>query len=121
MAYFSIWLDENKLSLHLGKTESIQYASKKRVGNINKMSVTCDDVNFSSESNIKYLGVTVDQDMAGTSMGTSVVNTMNAKITFLYRKRHVLDSQKERCCLCLYFNQVSTRPAIHGIKGNKNV
>ena len=50
------------------------------------MSVTCNNVNIFSKSNIKYLGVTLDQDMAGTSMGTSVVKKVNAKIEFQNRK-----------------------------------
>ena len=72
------------------------------------MSVTCNDVNISSESNIKYVGVTLDQDMIGTSMGTFVVQKINGKIKFLYRKNAFYDLKKERCCVQLYFN--------HGIK-----
>ena len=35
------WLADNKLSLHLGKTESILFASKKRVRKNHDMNVTC--------------------------------------------------------------------------------
>ena len=86
------------------------------MGKVNKMSVTCNNVNISSKSNIKYLGVTLDQDMADTSMGTSVVKKINGKIKFLYRKKTFGELKKERC-IRLYFNQVSTVPAIHGIEG----
>jgi len=99
LASLNVWLEENKLSLHLGKTESILFASKKRLGKIDEMSVSCNDVDINAKSSVKYLGVTLDQDMSGTTMGTSVIKKVNSKIKFLYRKR-VFFGVKERKMLC---------------------
>ena len=43
------------------------------------MSATCNDVNIFSKFNIKYIYmyITLNQDMAGTSMGTSVMLRSN--------------------------------------------
>ena len=35
------WLEENRLSLHLGKTQSILFGSKKRLRTSNKLHVVC--------------------------------------------------------------------------------
>ena len=37
----SEWLEENRLSLHLGKTQSILFGSKKRLRTSNKLHVVC--------------------------------------------------------------------------------
>ena len=103
LASLSAWL-ENKLSLHLGKTESILFASMERLGKVNKMSVFCNNVNISSKSNIKYLGVTLDQYMAGTSMGTSVVKKYMLRSNFYIEKGGVFYFKKRRCYAWLYFN-----------------
>ena len=45
----SVWLEENKLSLHHGKTESVLFASKKTLSDVNKMSIKCNDVKIERE------------------------------------------------------------------------
>lgn len=37
----SDWLMENKLSLHIGKTESILFASKRRLQNVKEIKMVC--------------------------------------------------------------------------------
>ena len=41
LTFVSEWLTDNKLSLHLGKTESILFASKKCLHTTNKVNVQC--------------------------------------------------------------------------------
>ncbi len=65
----SVWLEKNKLSLHLGKTESILFASKKRLKDKNKMNIVCNGNEIIAKDSVKYLGATLDQDMSGQSMG----------------------------------------------------
>ena len=36
---------------------------------------------------VKYLGVTIDQNMSGKIMGTAILKKINAKVKFLYRKK----------------------------------
>ena len=50
------------------------------------MEISCNSVEISSKSQVKYLGVTIDNDMSGSTMGNSVVKKINSRIEFLYRK-----------------------------------
>jgi len=94
-----MWLEENKLSLHLGKTESILFGSKKKLKKVSTLDVKCNGVTLVSKSNVKYLGATLDQDLGGTSMGLSAVKKINSGLKFLYRKAEFLKS-KERKLIC---------------------
>lgn len=89
----SYWLDENKLSLHFGKTKSILFASRKRLSNVSEMNIKCNNVDISSTSKVKYLGAVLDQDMSGVSMGTNAVKKINSVLKFLYRNADVLDTK----------------------------
>ena len=80
------WLEENKLSIHLGKTESILTASKIRLARTDSLKISCGSVGIESKSKITYLGLTFDNDMSFSSMGNSVIKIVNAKLKFLYRK-----------------------------------
>ena len=61
----SEWLCENRLSLHLGKTQSILFGSKKRISKCGELHVTCDGSAIGSESEVTYLGVILDQTLSG--------------------------------------------------------
>ena len=67
------WLEENKLSIHLGKTESILIASKIRLARTDSLKISCGSVDIESKSKITYLGLTFDNDMCFSSMGNSVI------------------------------------------------
>ena len=56
------WLVKNKLSLHLGKTESILFGTKRKLNVNNSLNVECQGNVMASKDKIKYLGVTLDQD-----------------------------------------------------------
>ena len=86
MNEISKWLQENKLSLHLGKTESILFGSVRKLKKVSKMKITCNNIDIEAKSTVKYLGVALDQDMTGKTMGTSVVKKINSVLKFLYRK-----------------------------------
>ena len=49
------------------------------------MSISCKGKNIKAKCNVKYLGATFDQGMSGSTIGTSVVKKVNAKIKFMYR------------------------------------
>jgi hypothetical protein len=99
MDCISNWLDSNKLSLHLGKTESILFASKKKLRVCSNMNIECKGAKIESKSKVKYLGAVIDQDMTGKTMGTSVITKVNSGLKFLYRKSGFL-RLKERKLLC---------------------
>ena len=47
------WLSINKLSLHIGKTESILVGSKRKLNNCEKLNVICDGNLIESKINVK--------------------------------------------------------------------
>ena len=52
----SEWLVGNKLSLHLGKTESILCGSKSRLKSQSNLRISCKGTNIESKEVVKYLG-----------------------------------------------------------------
>ena len=79
------WLTENKLSIHLGKTESILFATKRRLRNVNSINVSCNGNNIVSKANVSYLGVNLDQSLTGEDIANTVIAKSSNKLKFLYR------------------------------------
>ena len=48
------WLIDNKLSLHLGKTESILFGSKRKLVRHSELIIKCGDNLITPKSEIKY-------------------------------------------------------------------
>ena len=92
----SHWLVDNKLSLHLGKTESIVFGSKQKLRSQSSLNITCNGTPITSTSSVKYLGVTIDQHLSFNSMAESVIKKANARLKFLYRKKDYLTQHTKR-------------------------
>ena len=58
---------------------------------MSKLNIICNDVLLESKSSVKYLDATIDQNLSGKSMGTSVVKKVNNGLKFLYRKSGFLN------------------------------
>lgn len=86
----SQWLACNKLSLHLGKTESILFGSKQRLKHQSNLNVKCNDQLIESTSSVKYLGATIDQFLSFEFMANSIIKKANSRLKFLYRKSEYL-------------------------------
>lgn len=93
----SNWLVDNRLSLHLGKTESIIYGTKQKLSR--PMNIIINDVNISAKDCVKYLGAYLDQCVSGVQMAEKVVKRVNQTLKFLYRKGQML-TFKDRLLLC---------------------
>ena len=76
------WLIENRLSLHLGKTESILFGSKKKLQSKDTIDVTC----------VKHIGITLDQSLSGDSIAENIIVKTNAKLKFLYRQARFINT-----------------------------
>ncbi|MGL1888436.1 MAG: reverse transcriptase family protein [Reichenbachiella sp.] len=89
----SEWLTENRLSLHLGKTESILFGSKRRLSNskTKQLCVTCKGNEIESGSQVTYLGITLDQNLTGASVASNLIRKCTNKLKFLYRNTRNLD------------------------------
>ena len=92
----SQWLVDNKLSLHLGKTEAILFGSKARMSSNRDLNVTCKGQSINSTTSVKYLGAVLDQCLSGDTMASSVISKANARLKFLYRKKAYLTYHTKR-------------------------
>ena len=85
LEYASNWLSDNKLSLHLGKTQSILFGTKRILSTGVKLNVICNGNVIESKSNVIYLGVTLDQFLSGEFIGSNILYKSSNKLEFLYR------------------------------------
>ena len=86
------WFTDNKLSLHLGKTESILFASKRKLKTRNCLNIVCNNIQIKSVDNVKYLGAYLDQSLSGVTMAKNVLKKVNGRLKFLYRQCNNLSS-----------------------------
>ena len=92
----SVWLIDNKLSLHLGKTESILFGTKRKLSNCRNLNVSCNGINIESKTSVKYLGASIDNCLSGDSMALSTIQKANCRLKFLYRNAKFLSSHVKR-------------------------
>ena len=92
------WFVENKLSIHFGddKTKSILFVNKYKLKKTEKLDITYNDIEIKQHSKVKYLGCILDETLSGDSMALGVLNKVNAKLKFLYRKNKFLTPSLRR-------------------------
>ena len=77
---------DNKLSLHLGKTEGILFGTKRKLNSVisvQDFSINCNGMTISTSS-VKYLGVTLYNTLSGDSIASNVIKKANGRLKFLY-------------------------------------
>ena len=86
------WFVDNKLSIHFGedKTKSILFASQRKIKTIKKLNIKYQDIEIKRHSQVTYLGCSMDETMSGEPMALKVINKVNGKLKFLYRKNSFL-------------------------------
>ena len=94
-----MWLVDNKLSLHLGKTESIIFGTKRKLTLIENFQVKCDNVAIRSVENVHYLGITLDNNLSGESILSNIIAKASSRLKFLYRYKDILN-EKNRKIMC---------------------
>ena len=87
----SSWLIDNRLSLHLGKTESILFACRTKLKKSPGFRVVVGDVEVATKDSIKYLGCTLDNNLSGESMALQVIQKVNQRGKFLARTSSFLN------------------------------
>ena len=80
------WLVDNKLSIHLGKTESILFGTRSKLAKVNKLNIQYGNHVIEQKQSVTYLGVTLDNILSGKSMVENILSKINNKLRFLYRK-----------------------------------
>ena len=88
----SVWLIDNKLSLHLGKTESILFGTKRKLSNYRNLNVSCNGINTESKTSVRYLGASIDNCLSGDSMALNIIQKAHCRLKFLYRNAKFLNS-----------------------------
>ena len=85
------WLVDNKLSLHLGKTECVLFGSKRKLKKSSNFSVQCASHSIPAQESVKYLGIEIDQHVSGEKIAKCVLRKANARLKFLYRQGKYLN------------------------------
>ena len=76
------WLVDNKLSLHLCKTESILFGSKVKLGKSPNLNVKCKHTKINPKSVFKYLGAEIDQHVSGEDMASKIIKKISSRTNF---------------------------------------
>lgn len=79
------WLVDNKLSLHVGKTECLLFGSKRALKRAGNFLVSCDGAAVERVHSVKYLGIQLDENLSGSVHAGELVKTCSARLNFLYR------------------------------------
>ena len=83
------WFVDNKLSFRFGngKAKSIHFATKYKIKKVGKLDIKYGTIQIKQHAKVKYLGSMLDETMSGETMALSVINKINDKLKFLYRKK----------------------------------
>ena len=76
------WLINNKLSLHVGKTELILFGSRKQLKQAANFHVSYNGYDIQPVSSLKYLGVLIDQHLSGQAMVESIIKKTTSWLKF---------------------------------------
>ena len=90
------WFVDNKLSIHLGKTESILFGTRRRLNKQGTLNITYKDKIVKQKTHVKYLGCILDDVLSGNNMASHILSKVNGKLKFLYRKQNFLNKTTRR-------------------------
>ena len=76
------WLIYNKLSLHLGKTQSIVFGTIKKLCKCYILNIVSNGIVIESKSTVTYLGVTLDQSLSGDVIASDVLFKTSKNLSF---------------------------------------
>jgi hypothetical protein len=108
----SDWLIDNKLSLHLGKTECILFGPSRKLGKEGQFEVRCHNHVIKASDQVKYLGVTIDKFLKCNLIVNEIITKVNSRLKFLYRNRAWLNTMSRStlasALIQCYFDYCST-------------
>ena len=102
------WLIDNRLSLHLGKTECILFGPKRKLSTqTSSFNVQVNGVDVKRVTSVKYLGIILDQCLDFSCHIHELVKKANAKLKFLHRNGYLLNLHAKRLlCQALIFSNL---------------
>ncbi len=77
------WLTDNRLSLHLGKTEAMIWGTKYKFKKKEGFAVKCKDTTINSTKEVKYLRNQIDETLSGNDILDTILKKCNSRIKFL--------------------------------------
>ena len=108
------WLIENRLSLHMGKTELILFGTKRKLSMYNEFSIVMSDGHvIKSKKSVVYLGLELNQYLDGEEIVLNITKKVNSRLKFLYRQANFFNHKvKKTICsalvLCLFDYSISS-------------
>ena len=92
------WFIDNKLSVHFGeeKTKSILFGTKRQLKDQRDLNLKYGDIEIKQHCRVTYLGCILDNILSGEHMAAKVLNTVNNRLKFLYRKQKFLSLSLRR-------------------------
>ena len=85
-------MTDNKLSLHLGKTECMVFGSKRKLKSLGDFQIQCGDTIVEKVETVKYLGFLLDEQLSGVAHVKTSIKKISSRLAFLYRNKHLLNS-----------------------------
>ena len=92
------WFVDNKLSIHFGedKTKCILFGRKHRLNKVNSLEIKYGEIHIKQYHTVTYLVCLLDETLSGESMALKVINKINTRLRFLYRKNKFLSPPLRR-------------------------
>ena len=72
------------------KLKSIHFATKFKIKKVGKLNIKSGQLQIKQHPKVKYLGCMLDETVSGETMALSIINKINNKLKFLYRKSRFL-------------------------------
>lgn len=90
------WFTDNKLSIHLCKTESIQFASKKKLSKTNILRVSYSGAEIVSQTSFSYLEIILEQSVSCESTAAKILSKHASKPKLQYRRMRLFNSSVKK-------------------------
>ena len=85
------WLTNNRLSMHMGKTEAIILCSKRKKHLLRNVNIECEGHTITPTDEVKYLGLMIDNTLSGEATVDHILKKCMARLKFLYRNAEALN------------------------------
>ena len=92
------WFVDNKLSIHLGEKtkQTVYYLAKNRLNKVSSLDIEYGEMHIKQYHTVIYVGCSLDETLSGESMALKVVNKINSRLRFPYRKDIFMSSSFRR-------------------------
>ena len=90
------WLTNNRLSMHMGKTETIVFSSRKKKHLVKDFELKCQEHIVKPLSKVKYLGLYLDQHLFSDVSVNSIVKKCNNGLKLMYRYSKSLNERSRK-------------------------